>query len=81
MNLKGKVIHTPTKEIFDTVMELAEKQGWSTMSNIWDSYKEETCVDFLEKWRKDQIEYCETKWYIKEGYNVLPFRPLNIKWL
>lgn len=76
MNLKGKVIHTPTQAIYDAVMVMAEAQGHRTFEE-WHNYKEETCISFVER----LTMHCDRDYYRERSIPIVSWKPSKIKWL
>ena len=72
-----KSIHTKTKAEFRKVLEIFDKKKWVWSGggnpldyiNIWDYYKEETCIDY-----KNNFCYCRKEWYKEKGYKIISFK-------
>ena len=77
LSKKDFIVHTPTKELYDKVMRMFEKEGvtWRDGEkpielNIWDICKRNTCISFLEEkgWR---LRFYPKFWY-KKNYPEIP---------
>jgi len=95
-----RAIHTKTQEEFNKVLEMFEKKWWkwpswdnpTKLKGVWESYKEETCIDYENNFRYADRKFSE--WYeiisfeqflkeeewIKEEEPTLP-KELVINWL
>lgn len=81
MDLKGKVIHTPTQGIYDAVVELSVEQGYVRMDSFnWGVYNDQTCLRFGIAGTFDR-GYCNRRFFDEEGFTISPFKPLNIRWI
>ena len=71
--LEKTVVHTPTLEEYDTLMQVYECGRWKwvgenlpTGHNNWNVYKEETCIRVKSGFTYGYEGYCR-----KEGYDVI----------
>jgi len=68
-------INTTTQEEYDHVMQVFEKKGWvwctdkkPTERNVWKYYKENTCVDY-----KNRFEHMPKVYYKLYGCNIISY--------
>lgn len=68
-----KVVHTPTQEDCDRLMEAYEKKKWrcctgqkATEFNYWSEYKSKTCISF-----EDEFSLIYRDWCVFRGYTII----------
>lgn len=71
--LEKTVVNTPTQKKYNTLMQVFECGGlvWAnedlpTQNNYWDHYREKTCIDAENEFKRGRKEF-----YQEEGYKVI----------
>ncbi len=78
---KGEIVlHTPTQEIYNKLMEWCDSQGikWpngkrASDLNVWDRHKELTCIEkghTYSYYRSNDLEWAVKSYFRREGYKV-----------
>ena len=66
------VLHTPTQEIFDKLMDSIKDKTKPLKSRIWETHRYDTCVDneYNGKSAKD-LSYCYEGYYKRNSYTIV----------
>ena len=70
----NQAIHIATREEYDRIMNLLDRNGkrWSSggrmsYNDVYEMYTSSTAINV---W--NDVMYCNTGWYIQEGYEIIP---------